>query len=124
MYTYRLSLLMAFFLLSCMPYVYPCPLFSSSAPPPPLLHLHSFYPFSAQVDRCLAHRPVIITVVLCVSRGQDRTFPGAMGDGRRNEENKQGGQEKQKYVWIVLRFFLYVRYRYKDVVILVKEKRG
>lgn len=87
--------------------------FSPPLPPHPLLlHrlLHSLHPYSAQVDRCLAGRPVIITVVLGVSSGwcwlffehftvrtgQDRTFPVAVGERRRNEDpsGEDGGNEE------------------------------
>lgn len=85
--------------------------------PPSPLHwlLHSLHPHSAQVDRCLAGWPVKITVVQGVSggwcwlffeyftarAGQDRTFPEAMGEGRRNEdttrEDRRSVEQKQEF---------------------------
>ncbi len=81
-----------------------------------LLHLHSLHPYSAQVDRCLAGWPVIITVVLGVSggwlwlffeyftarTGQDRTFPGAMGGGRRNEDTSREDRRNEELKKAVL----------------------
>lgn len=94
------------------------------SPSPLLLHrlLHSLHPYSAQVDRCLAGWPVIITVVLGVSggwrwlffeyftarTGQDRTFPGAMGGGRRNEDTSREdsrNEERKKKSFNVCRFY-------------------
>lgn len=100
------------------------PLLQLSPFPLHLHHLlHSLHPYSAQVDRCLADWPVIITVVLGVScgwrwlffeyftarTGQDRTFPEAMGEGRRNEDrsrNKKRGVETRVLIFVFSLFFL------------------
>lgn len=89
-----------------------------------LLHLHSLHPYSAQVDRCLAGWPVIITVVLGVSggwhwlffeyftarTGQDRTFPGAMGDWRGNEDTSREDRENKKRKTRVLLFVDFIAF--------------
>lgn len=88
--------------------------------------LRSLHPHSAQVDRCLAGWPVIITVVQVVSSGwcwlffeyfiaragQDRTFPEAMGEVRRDEDTtredrRSMGQKEEVYLFICLFLFLH-----------------
>lgn len=97
------------------------PLLQLSPFPLHLHHLlHSLHPYSAQVDRCLADWPVIITVVLGVScgwrwlffeyftarTGQDRTFPEAMGEGRRNEDRSRNKKKRSRNKSFNICFFL------------------
>lgn len=79
---------------------------------PPLLLL-SLRPHSAQVDRCLAARPVIITAELDVSggfcwrlfedltdrTGQDRTLPVGTSEGRINEDIVRTAERRSFSEW-------------------------